>query len=177
MPADNSAPFEARLAEIFAAGEKTVAERLARERMRADALQAQDTRRFAYTLTEAIEHELKPAVMQALDTYDAAIDRPIAPNARWEAALRSKISHAVEAGVRLAAGTEGVGPWKPLLEKEAPALRERLLALAEAHFVELGKARKAAGRASSPAVQAATGLGIFLAGAAAGAAAMWLVTG
>lgn len=169
-------PFEARLAAIFEAGEKQVAERLARERRRAGALQAQDTRRLAYTLSEAIEHELKPAVAEALAAYDAAIHRPIEPNARWEASLRARITRAVEAGVRLAVGHE-TGPWKPLLEKEAPVMRERLMALAEAHFVRLGKARKAAARATHRGAQAAIRAGIFLAGAAAGAGAMWLVTG
>lgn len=177
MVAESGTPFEARLTAIFEAGEGAVADRLAREKARAEALQATDTRRLAYTLTEAIEHELKPAVQKALASYDEAIDRPILPDPRLEGAMRSKIGHAVDAAMRLAIGPDQAGPWKPLLAKEAPALRERLLALADAHFVKLGKARKAAARASNRGLEAGIRIGIFLAGLVAGAFLMRLLAG
>src|SRR5262245_3867339 len=115
--------FEASLAAVFARGEHALAERLTQEKAKADNLQAEDTSRLAFILTEAIEHELQPVVRQALAGYDAAINRPITPNDRWEEALRRRIGQAVDAGVsRALALDHAEHPWKPLLSAEAPKL-------------------------------------------------------
>jgi hypothetical protein len=160
--------FETHLADIFVAAEEKLAARLAREKAKAETLQAETTSRLAYVFAEAIEHELEPSVDRALATYDAAIERPIQPNPRFEDALCERIGHAVDVATRLAAGTAAVGPWKPLLTAEAPAIRARLLARANAHFVELGRARKAAARAANRWMELSIRIGLFLGGVLAG---------
>src|SRR5438128_671526 len=104
-------------------------EHLDRVRTRAEALQSQDTNRLAFTLAEAIEGEVRPAVDEALATYDTAINRPIAPDDRWEEALRKRIELAVDAAVGHALKLDAAKhTWQPLLKAEAPQLRERLVA-------------------------------------------------
>jgi hypothetical protein len=135
--------FETTLAGVFARGEQRLGARLAVEKAKADNLQAQDTRRVAFLLTEAIEDELRPAVEEALASYDAAINRPITPNAQWEGLIRRQIGQAVDSAVKLALAIERADhPWKPLLSEEAPKLRARLQALADEHLAELGKVRR-----------------------------------
>lgn len=141
--------FEADLSEIFARSERRLGSRLALERTKAENLQSQDTRRVAFILTEAIEAELQPAVKEALASYDAAINRPILPNARWETLLRQRVGQSVDAAVKLALNLDKAShPWKPLLSAEAPKLRARLTESAEAHFRALSSKRNRRGKAS-----------------------------
>jgi acyl transferase domain-containing protein len=63
-------PFDGALSDIFARSEAALAEQLGKVKARAESLQAEDTSRLAFTLTEAIEHALEPAVAEALDRYD-----------------------------------------------------------------------------------------------------------
>ena len=136
--------FEAAVENVFARSERGIAERIDQARTRAEALQSQDTSRLAYTLTEAIEHELEPALDEVLATYDAAINRPILPNAGFETAVRRRIAQAVDTGVDLALKLDAERhPWKPLLTEESPKLRERLVERADRHFQELRKSKKA----------------------------------
>ena len=65
--------FEAKLADIFVAAEEKLAARLAREKAKAENLQALTTSRLAYVFAEAIEHELEPSVDQALATYEGTV--------------------------------------------------------------------------------------------------------
>ena len=64
--------FDAILAGIFDQSDKTLTERLLKARDRADALQAKDTSRLAFTLAEAIEHTIEPAVDEAVESYRVA---------------------------------------------------------------------------------------------------------
>jgi len=167
--------FENALGGIFARCERAVAERLEKAKQKAEALQAQDTSRLAFTLTEAIQHEIEPAIDQALATYDVAINRPLTPNARWEEAVRRQIEHAVDAAVDQALKLDAEKhPWKPLLVEETPKLRERLYARADKHFEELGKQRKARRRPVIGLPEALVRLGLFAGGALVGALAMHL---
>jgi len=170
--------FEAGLGGIFQRGEQRLASRLDAERTRTENLQAQDTRRVAFLLTEAIEDELKPAVAEALDSYDAAINRPITPNAAWEDLLRQRIGEAVDAAVQLALATDRANhPWKPLLSEETPRLRARLLALADRRFEELGRTRRARARRSEGLGDLAVWALLFAAGVVVGAIGMRLLGG
>jgi len=164
------AAFEGSLAAIFARCDAAVAVHLAKVKARSEALQSQDTSRLAFTLTEAIEQELRPAVDEALASYDAAINRPLTPNPRWEEAVRDKIGSEVDAAVAQALHLDLADhPWKPLLKQEAPQLRERLLALADAHFAKLGKSRKPRRRGSAGLGETLIRLGCLGAGLAIGA--------
>jgi hypothetical protein len=139
----SDAGFEGKVSAVFARLEQRLGGRLSMEKTKAENLQSQDTRRVAFILTEAIEAEMKPAVKEALASYDDAINRPLVPNARWEHSLLQRIGQAVDNGVKQALNLDKVGhPWKPLLAAEAPKLRARVLAMAEAHFAELGKGGK-----------------------------------
>jgi hypothetical protein len=170
--------FEASLGDIFQRGERRLASRLAVEKAKAENLQAQDTRRVAFLLTEAIEEALKPAVLEALGSYDAAINRPITPNESWEKLIRQRIAQSVEASVKLALATDRLDhPWKPLLAEESPKLRARMLALADQHLAELGKTRRVRGRRSEGAGDLAVWALLFAAGVVAGAIAMRLFGG
>ena len=135
--------FENRVSAIFARMEQRLGGRLTNAKAKAENLQAQDMRRVAFILTEAIEAEVKPAVHEALVSYDEAINRPLLPNERWEHALLKRIGESVDNSVKLALNLDRHDhPWKPLLSAEAPKLRARLLADAEAHFTALGEVRK-----------------------------------
>src|SRR5437588_414678 len=98
--------FDTAIGPIFARCETAIAERIDKTRARTEALQSQDTSRLAYTLTEAIEHEVEPAIDEALLVYDAAINRPITPDKRYEDVVRRRIELAVDAGVDLEAAAE-----------------------------------------------------------------------
>jgi hypothetical protein len=170
------AAFEARLDGIFAGAESAVGGRLLTEKARTENLQAQDTRRVAFILTEAIEAELKPAVEKALASYDAAIERPITPNPIWEKKLRARIDQAAGAAIKKALAVDSVNhPWKPLLSAEAPKLSQRLLDLADAHFAALvmdkRRRRKKAGAISETVIR----VGLFVAGLALGVLLMRLM--
>jgi hypothetical protein len=169
------AGFEATLAAIFNDCEQAVSDRLAKEKAKAENLQALGARRFAYTVAEAIEEEVGPAVAEALASYDGAINRPIVPNERWEVALKSRIGHAVDAGVRLGTGGHEDAPWKPLLAEEAPALKARLLALADAHFKQLGKAKRRGGPRRGWLPEPALRSALFVAGLVVGALVVHLL--
>jgi len=161
--------FESRVSTIFARSEQRLGGRLAAEKARTVNLQSQDTRRVAFILTEAIEAELKPAVLEALSSYDEAINRPLAPNVRWEQALLQRIGQAADAAVKLALNLDRANhPWKPLLTAEAPKLRARLLAAAEAHFAELGHVSKRRRRGEGGVPDWAVWLALFLGGVGAG---------
>ncbi|MFC3068400.1 hypothetical protein [Phenylobacterium soli] len=139
----SDAAFENRVSGIFSRLDQRLGGRLASEKAKAETLQAQDMRRVAFILTEAIEAEVKPAVKDALLSYDEAINRPLTPNERWEHALLKKIEQAVDRAIQQALALDKLDhPWKPLLSAEAPKLRARLLADAEAHFTALGKVGK-----------------------------------
>jgi hypothetical protein len=133
-------PFDAALSGIFARSEQALNERLDKVRVRAETLQAEDTSRLAFTLTETIEHALEPAIEEALDRYDEALGQPPASNPRWEEAVRARIPLAVDAGVRQALSLDQLThPWKPLLKAEAPKLSERLVAKANVRLAEIHK--------------------------------------
>lgn len=133
-------PFDSALSDIFARSEEALSEQLDKARARAETLQAQDTSRLAFTLTEIIEHALEPAVGEALDRYDEALGRPPASNPQWEQAVRARIPLAVDAGVRQALSLDHLThPWKPLLKDEAPKLTERLVAKADSRLAEIHK--------------------------------------
>jgi hypothetical protein len=170
------AGFDTAIGPIFARCETAVAEKIDKTRARTEALQSQDTSRLAYTLTEAIEHEVEPAVDEVLAVYDAAIDRPIKPDKRYEDAIRRRIELAVDAGVDLALRLDAERhPWKPLLSEEAPKLRERLLDRAERHFEELRHAKRSRRRAPKGLPEALVRLGLFAGGIVVGALAVLLI--
>jgi hypothetical protein len=136
----SDAAFESRVSGIFKRMDKRLGSRLAVEKAKAENLQSQDSRRTAFILTEAIEAELKPAVKEALSTYDEAISRPMTPNERWEHIVTTQIGKAVDEAIKQALALDNVShPWKPLLSDETPKLRTRLVAAADDHFTRLGK--------------------------------------
>ncbi|THD77022.1 MAG: hypothetical protein E7812_13770 [Phenylobacterium sp.] len=136
----SDAAFESKVSGIFKRMEQRLGGRLATEKSKAENLQSQDTRRVAFILTEAIEAELKPAVKEALASYDDAISRPMTQNERWEHILTQQIGQAVDSAVKLALALDAANhPWKPLLSDEAPKLRTRLVTSADEHFTRLGK--------------------------------------
>ena len=168
--------FEQSIAEVFDRAQRGLADRLAVERARAQNLQAQDTRRVAFILTEAIEAELTPAVLKALGAYDEAINRPLTPNPSWEAALRKQISGAADSAVRQALALDRTDhPWKPLLSAESPKLSGRLLALADDHFAQLGRTAGRRRRKGGSAAEMAIRAGLFAAGLAVGVLLMKLL--
>jgi hypothetical protein len=172
-----SATFEATLGSIFDRSEHAIADELDKAKVRAESLQAMDTNRLAFTLTEAVEHILAPAIEQSLSIYDAAINRPITPNQSWETAIRQRIVHSVDAGVAQALALDGANhSWKPLIREEAPKLRARMLLQADRHFGELAKRRKAAERRPRP-IENPIRAGLFVAGLAVGALVMRLLAG
>jgi len=131
-------PFDEALSGIFARSEQALSEQLDKAKARAETLQAEDTSRLAFTLTETIEHALEPAIEAALDRYDEALGRPPASNPQWEQAVRARIPLAVDAGVQHALAIDQLThPWKPLLKAEAPKLSERLVAKANARLAEI----------------------------------------
>ena len=136
----SDAAFENKVSGIFKRMEQRLGGRLSEEKAKAENLQSQDTRRVAFILTEAMEAELKPAVKEALASYDDAISRPMTPNQRWEHILTQQISQAVDSSIKLALSLDSANhPWKPLLSDEDPKLRGRLTTTAEDHFTRLGK--------------------------------------
>ena len=150
----SDAAFESRISGIFSRMEQRLGSRLAVEKAKAENLQSQDTRRVAFILTEAIEEELKPAVKQALSSYEDAISRPMTPNERWEHILTQQIAQAVDSSIKLALSLDRENhPWKPLLSDEAPKLRSRLVDAAEGHFDRIGKLGGRARRTSEPGVE------------------------
>jgi hypothetical protein len=161
--------FENKVSTIFTRLEQRLGGRLAAEKAKTENLQSQDTRRVAFILTEAIEAEVKPAVKEALTSYDEAINRPLAPNVRWEHALLQRIGQSVDTGVKLALNLDRANhPWKPLLTAEAPKLRARVLASAEAHFADLGRVGKRRRRRDGGIPDWAVWLALFLGGVGAG---------
>ena len=130
--------FETALAKIFGRCEQALHAQLDKAKTRAENLQAEDTSRLAFTLTETIEHAVAPAIDEALADYDEALGQPVTSNPRWEEAVRVRIGAAVEAGVAEAMALDQLAhPWKPLLKQEAPNLRERLIDRANAEFKEI----------------------------------------
>jgi hypothetical protein len=125
MPADS---FEGAVAGIFARCERALSAQLDKVKTRTENLQAEDTSRLAFTLTETIEHAVDPAIEEALASYDEALSQPVTSNPRWEEAVRARIGVAVDAGVAQALALDQLPhPWKPLLRAEAPKLRDRLM--------------------------------------------------
>jgi hypothetical protein len=166
MPGD---AFDAALAGIFDQSDKALTERLVKARDRAEALQAQDTSRLAFTLAETIEHAIKPAVDEAVESYRVALSRPVTSNPRWEASVQAYIGEAVDVGVRKALAIDELPhPWKPLLKDEASKLRERLFARAEDQFTEIRKGRRRRGRAANGVPEAIVRLALFATGVAVG---------
>lgn len=171
-----SVGFETAVGAIFTRCETAIADRIDKARARAEALQSQDTSRLAYTLTEAIEHEVEPAIDEALATYDAAINRPITPDKRYEDAVRRRIELTVDAGVNMGLKLDAERhPWKPLLAEEGPKLRERLLARAERHFEDIRQHKKKRRRRPAGLPEMLVRLGAFVGGAFVGALAMHLL--
>ena len=169
--------FETALNGVFGRCDEAIAEHLDKVRARSEALQSQDTNRLAFTLTEAIEDEVKPAIDEALKIYDTAINRPIEPNERWEQAILKRIELEVDQAVGQALKLDAQKhSWQPLLRDEAPKLRERLTSYAEAHFEALRKARKGRRRARPTGIpEAVVRLSLFVGGAVVGAIAAHLV--
>jgi hypothetical protein len=136
MPAK---PFETAVGSVFVRCDEALHAALEKAKARAETLQAEDTNRLAFTLTEAIEHAVAPAIDEAIAIYDEALGRPVASNPLWEEAIRARISVSVDTGVAGALAFDQLAhPWKPLLKAEAPNLSERLVrkaneALAEVH--------------------------------------------
>jgi hypothetical protein len=136
MPAQ---PFETAVGSIFVRCDQALHTALEKAKARAENLQAEDTDRLAYTLTETIEHAVAPAIDEAIAGYDEALGLPPASNPRWEEAIRARISVSVDSGVAGALAFDDLPhSWKPLLRAEAPKLSERLVrkaneALAEVH--------------------------------------------
>jgi hypothetical protein len=125
-------PFETELASIFKACEQDLKSALERARLRAETLQAEDTSRFAFTLTEAIDHAVASAVDKAVAAYDEALHRPMSANPQWEEAIQERVAETVAAGVAQALTLDKLAhPWKPLLKDEGPRLRMRLSARAD----------------------------------------------
>ncbi|MFL5295150.1 MAG: hypothetical protein ACJ798_02095 [Phenylobacterium sp.] len=166
--------FESALSRVFARCEEAISDHLDKVRARSQALQSQDTSRLAFTITEAIEEEVRAALDESLGIYDAAINRPITPNAGWEKALLKQVEYAVDGAVIQALKLDSEKhPWKPLLSEEAPKLRERLSAIAEAHFAELRKARKTRRKAAPTGLpETLVRLALFVGGVVVGAIAM-----
>lgn len=170
--------FESGLDRIFAGCEAAISERLVKEKDKAKTLGAEDTGRMAFVLTDAIEHGVRPAIDQALATYEMAINRPISMNPRWEEALRARINHAVEAAVKRALIADPADhPWKPLLAHEVPALEARLLKVAEEHFAALAERLQPRRRPTDPRVEWGIRLLIFASGLVAGGLVMKLLAG
>jgi hypothetical protein len=169
--------FETALNGVFARCDEAMAKHLDKVRARSEALQSQDTNRLAFTLTEAIVDEVTPAIDEALAIYDAAINRPIEPNARWEQALTKRIELEVDTAIDKALKLDAQKhPWQPLLKAEGPNLRERLVDHAEKHFEALRKARKTRRRARPTGIpEAAVRLALFAGGVVVGAIAMRLI--
>jgi hypothetical protein len=120
-------PFEVELAGIFKACEQDLKSALDRARVRAETLQAEDTSRLAFTLTETIDHAVAPAIDKAVAAYDEALHRPMTAHPQWEAAIQERIAETVAAGVAQALTLDQLAhPWKPLLKEEGPRLRARL---------------------------------------------------
>jgi hypothetical protein len=137
MPAQ---PFETLVAGVFARGEQAMTAALDKAKARAENLQAEDTSRLAFTLTEAIEHSVDPAIDEAVASYDEALSQPVTSNPSWEEAIRARIGVSVEAGVAGALAFDNLPhPWKPLLKEEAPKLSERLVRKANERFAEVHK--------------------------------------
>jgi hypothetical protein len=129
MPAE---PFEIELETIFQGCRNDVGAALQRARLRAETLQAEDTRRLAFTLTETIDHAVAPSIDKAVAAYDEALHRPMGSNPQWEAAIQAHVAEAVAAGVAQALTLDNVDhPWKPLLKAEGPNLRQRLATRAD----------------------------------------------
>lgn len=161
--------FENRVSGIFERMEQRLGGRLATARAKTENLQAQDMRRVAFILTEAIEAEVRPAMKDALLSYDEAINRPLMPNERWEQALIKRIEQAVDSGVKLALALDKADhPWKPLLTAEAPKLRARLLAEAEAHLAALGKVGRRRRRGDSAVPEWVLWIAFFVGGLGSG---------
>jgi hypothetical protein len=88
---------------------------------------------------------------------------------RWEHALLQRIGQAVDTGVKLALNLDRANhPWKPLLSAEAPKLKARVLAAAEAHFAELGQVGKRRRRREGGIPDWVVWLALFLGGMGAG---------
>jgi hypothetical protein len=170
--------FDAALTGIFDQSATALTERLLKARDRAEALQAKDTSRLAFTLAEIIEHAIGPAVDEAVESYRKALNRPVTSNPRWEASVQTYIGEAVDTGVRKALAIDELPhPWKPLLKDEAPKLRERLLARAESRFVEVRKRRRPRAGAAHGVPEVAIRAGLFVGGLALGAIVMRLLAG
>lgn len=132
--------FETALGGIFVHCDQALRAALDKAKARAETLQAEDTSRLAFTLTEAIEHALDPAIDEAVASYDAALGQPVASNPHWEEAIRARICASVEAGVAGALALDQLShPWKPLLKAEAPKLTERLVRKADERLAEVHK--------------------------------------
>src|SRR5258706_4173761 len=157
--------FETAIGAIFARCETAIGERIDKARARSEALQSQDTSRLAYTLTEAIEHEVEPAIDEALATYDAAINRPITPDKRYEDVVHRRIQLTVDTAVDMALKLDAERhPWKPLLTEESPKLRDRLMARADQHFDDIRKHKKSRRRRPAGLPEMLVRLGSFVGG-------------
>jgi hypothetical protein len=169
--------FESALNGVFARCDAAFATHLDKVKARSEALQSQDTSRLAFTLTEAIEAEVTPAIDEALALYDGAINRPITPNARWEDALVKRIELEVDAAVARALKIDDLKhPWKPLLSDESPKLRTRLIAHAEKHFAALRDQKRSRRRTRPTGIpEAAVRGALFVGGLVVGAIAAHLV--
>ena len=168
--------FDSALNGVFARCDEAFAEHLEKVRHRSEALQSQDTSRLAFTLTEAIEAEVTPAIDEALRLYDTAINRPIEPNARWEEALVKRIELEVDAAVARALKIDDLKhPWKPLLSEESPRLRNRLIEYADKHFEALRHQKRTRRRARPTGIpEAAIRAALFAGGLVVGAIAAHL---
>ena len=132
--------FETALGSIFVRCDQALHATLDKVKARAETLQAEDTSRLAFTLTEAIEHTLDPAIDEAVASYDAALGQSVASNPNWEEAIRARIGVSVAAGVAGALALDQLShPWKPLLKEEAPKLSGRLVRKADERLAEVHK--------------------------------------
>lgn len=168
--------FESALNGLFARCDAAFAQHLEKVKARSEALQSQDTSRLAFTLTEAIESEVRPAIDEALALYDAAINRPITPNNRWEDALVKRIELEVDSAVARALKIDDLKhPWKPLLSEESPRLRNRLIGYAEKHFADLRQQRRTRRKSRPTGIpEAAVRAALFIGGVVVGAIALRL---
>jgi hypothetical protein len=133
-------PFESAVGSIFVRCDQALQAALEKAKTRAENLQAEDTNRLAFTLTETIEHAVAPAIDEAIAIYDEALSQPAASNPHWEEAIRARIGVSVEAGVAGALAFDQLThPWKPLLKAESPKLSERLVRRADEALAEVHK--------------------------------------
>jgi hypothetical protein len=134
-----SGAFGTRLEGIFGATNRRLLISIAQVQLEAAKEGKFGNSRLAFRVADVVERELEPAVQEALESYDRAVNRLVPPKARYRQWIKEEIRYSVDIAVQKIIGTSNAfrDPWREPLKAEQPNIVRRLQDLVDQHATGL----------------------------------------